>query len=64
MTLNLDKTIGDLAVSASVIFAAVSQIAEAATPILTFLTSIATLIWWIFRYAERISGKSNNLGDD
>jgi len=46
------KHIADIGASIASLFVLVSHWAEIATPILTFLIALATLIWWAIRYRE------------
>lgn len=54
MTHDTIRQAGDVTASAGAVLVALGHWANALTPILTFLIAVATLGWWIIRYAEWI----------
>jgi len=46
------KHVGDIGASAASVSVVVSQWAQIITPILSMIIAIATLAWWIIRFAD------------
>lgn len=58
------KNLMDLAASGASGFVVFSHWAEVATPILTFLIAVATLLWWCIRFTEWLrTGKTGKGGE-
>lgn len=49
----------DLAASGSGLFVVISHWAELATPIVTLLVGLITLVWWTIRLIEKFRGKGD-----